>query len=294
MKICRIFLPGIFLLAIIGCSNKSSIYPGFSETETGIHYKLVSLGDGTEKAIPADYITINIAYRTSRDSLFFQGLRKFQLTKPHYSGSIDECFTMLAKGDSATFYLNAESFFTKTLESALPRFISGDALMRVDVKMLDIQSEKQYQDEKEAFLQWIEDFGEYEKVILKQYFEGEKLTIKPTKSGLYYIPVVTTNGDSVTVGDTITVHYEGRFLNGKFFDSTKKRNEPFQFVFGQKWQVIEGLEEAIGMMRNGEKAIIIIPSALAFGKEGSSTGIIPPFTSVIFEVELLEVKKKPV
>jgi FKBP-type peptidyl-prolyl cis-trans isomerase FkpA len=87
------------------------------------------------------------------------------------------------------------------------------------------------------------------------------------------------------------VHYEGRFLNGKFFDSTRQRNDPFQFVYGQQWQVVKGMEEAIGMMHEGEKALFIMPSGLAFGQTGSSTGIVPPFTSLIFEVELLLVKK---
>lgn len=283
----------VILLSILftGCSKKSSRFTGFSITDSGIHFKLLSLGDGAEKAGVSDFITVNISYRTINDSLFFQGLRKFQLTTPRYNGSIDECFTMLTLGDSATFYIPADTFFTRTLETSLPRFIKAGDFMRIDIKMIDIQNEKHYQLEKEAFLHWINDFGDYEKVILKQYMEGEKLSITPTSSGLYYIPVIPSQGKSVALGDTITVHYEGRFFNGKYFDSTKKRNEPFQFVYGQRWQVIEGLEEAIGMMKEGEKALFIIPSKLAFGEQGSSTGIIPPFTSVVFEVELLEVKK---
>lgn len=284
-----IILP-IVLLAF-GCSNKSSKFPGFSMTESGIHYKLVSLGDGSVKPEISNYLTVNISYRTSKDSLFFQGLRKFQLLEPIQKGSIDECFMMLALGDSASFYFPADSFFKRTLETELPRFISKGDLMRVDIKMMEIQSEKQYQQEKEAFLHWINDFGDYEKVILKQYMQGEKLSIVPTTSGLYYIPVLKSQGKSVAIGDTVTVNYEGRFFNNKIFDSTKKRNEPFQFVYGQKWQVIEGLEEAIGMMKEGERSLFIIPSRLAFGENGSSTGIIPPFTSVVFEVELIEVKK---
>ncbi len=284
------FLVPIFLI-FFGCSNKSSKFSGFTVTDSGIHYKLISLGDGAVKPETTNFITVNIAYRTLSDSIFFQGLRKFQLASPNYVGSIDECFMMLALGDSAAFNLPADSFFTRTLETSLPKFINKGDLMRVDIKMLEIQTEKQYQLEKEAFLQWINDFGEYEKVIIKQYMDGEKLSIAPTLTGLYYIPVMKTNGKNVAVGDTITVNFEGRFFNSKIFDSTKKRNEPFQFVYGQKWQVIEGLEEAIGMMKEGERSLFIIPSKLAFGEQGSSTGIIPPFTSVVFEVELIEVKK---
>jgi FKBP-type peptidyl-prolyl cis-trans isomerase len=93
----------------------------------------------------------------------------------------------------------------------------------------------------------------------------------------------------VSVGDTIVVHYEGIFLNVNFFDSTNKRNEAFQFVNGQQWQVIKGMEEAIATMHEGERSLFILPSDVAFGDSGSSTGLIPPFTSLIFEVELISI-----
>jgi len=282
----------ISILFISGCSNASKEFPGYSVTRTGIHYRLITIGEGDQTAEPTNYVTLSIAYRTIDDSLFFHGLRKFQLTEPQFPGSIDECFAMLAQGDSASFYVNANNFFAKTLETTLPGFIDTDSYLRVDVKMLEILTERQYLQEKEAFLHWIEDFGDYEKVILKQYLEDQTLNFEPTPSGLYYIPVEQGSGPKVQVGDTVTVHFEGRFFNGKAFDSTRKRDEPFQFVYGQKWQVVDGLEEAIGMMYEGERAIFIIPSHLAFGQGGSSTGIVPPFTSVVFDIEVVELKTR--
>lgn len=282
----------IALLFLSSCGNESSEFPGFSVTQNDIHYKLVTLGDGGIKAQPSNYITVVVAYRSPTDSLFFHGVRTFQLTEPQFPGSIDECFTMLEKGDSATFYISADDFFTKTIETNLPKFIKPESFLRVDILMLDILTEKQYQLDKEAFLHWIEDFGDYEKVLLKQYLEEQPLDFEPTASGLHYIPINPGTGNKIQLGDTISVHYEGRFFNGKYFDSTRKRNEPFQFVYGQKWQVIPGLEEAIGMMYPNEKSLFIIPSYLAFGQAGSSTGIVPAFTPVIFEVEIIEVKPK--
>jgi len=67
-----------------------------------------------------------------------------------------------------------------------------------------------------------------------------------------------------------------------------RTKQPFQFVYGTEWQVVKGLEEAIGMMQEGEKALVILPSDLAFGSEGSSTGIIPAYTSLIFDVEIIK------
>lgn len=292
MNIKHLIIPAVIILtAIAACSNKSKLFPGYSVTNSGIHYRLIALGEGNIPASVGNYVTAIIAYRTANDSLFFQGVRQFQLTLPEYDGSIDECFLMLSSGDSASFYIQAEPFFIKTLETNLPRFISPGEFMRVDIKLVEVKTAEEFQKEMEAFMSWINDFGEYEKVILKQYLDGQKLDIQPTESGLYIIPLLTTQKNMAEVGDTVTVHYEGRFLNGKPFDSTRKRGEPFQFVYGQKWQVIPGLEEAIGKMREGEKAMLIVPSHLAFGQQGNSNGMIPAFTSVIFELEILEVKK---
>lgn len=291
MRLTSRLIVTTLLLALLGCSNRSKLFDGFSVTKTGIHYMLISLGDGAAPAIPTDYVTINITYKTVKDSVFFQGFRQFQLSEPKYEGSIDECFLMLSQGDSAAFYIKAQPFFAQTLETELPKFFNPDDYMRVDVRMLDVKSAENFKREMEAFTSWIDDFGDYEKVIIKQYLEGQKLSIQPTESGLYVVPQIQTARTPVEVGDTVTIHYEGRFFNGKIFDSTHKRNEPFQFVYGQKWQVIPGIEEAVGKMHEGEKSMLIVPSHLAFGEQGNSSGIIPAFTSVVFELEVVEVKK---
>lgn len=285
----------IILVAIFAFSSCDffSKYPGYTKTKSGIYYKLLKFGESKEKAQAGDYITADIVYKTIEDSVFFEGRRRLQITKPSFPGSIDECFLMLAEGEMASFIISADDFFTKTLETTLPDFLGKEDPMIVKIDVIDVLTEEEYLKEKEAFLHWIEDFGEYEKVILRQYIDEQKIDIEPTESGLYHITLKAGNGNQVFVGDTVTVHYEGKFLNNKFFDSTKRRNSPFQFVYGRKWQVIEGLEEAIGRMQEGEHALFIIPSQIGFGETGSSTGIIPPYTSTLFRVELLEVIPGP-
>ena len=276
-------------LILFAACQKFSRYPGFKKAKHGIYYQLHTIGEDTVKAYPGDYITVNLAYLTMNDSLFFQGTRKFQIDKPAYEGAVDECLAMLSEDESATFIIDAGNFFSKTLHTDLPRFIEPGNPMKIRVQMIEIQKEEEYIQQKEAFLSWIEDFGEYEKVILQQYIREEKLDVNPLPSGIYYLNLVPGTGKKVELGDTITVNYEGRFLNGKFFDSTVKRRQPFQFVYGTEWQVIKGLEEAIGLMREGEKSLFILPSELGFGNQGSSSQVIPPFTSLIFEVEILKV-----
>ena len=287
----RVVVALLPLLALLTFACQKSPYPGYEKVEGDIYYKLLAIGEEVKTAKAGDYITADITYRNMNDSTFFTGRRRFQLSESHFSGSIDECFAMLSEGDSASFIISANNFFLKTLETQKPRFLARQATIKVDIRLVEVQTEEEYQREKQAFLTWIEDFGDYEKVILTQFIEQKKINATPTASGLYFITTAPGNGPAVAPGDTVIVDYEGKFFNGKFFDSTKKRQEPFSFVYGQKWQVIDGLEEAIGLMRQGQKALVILPSNLAFGKDGSSTGIIPPFTSVVFEVELVKVIK---
>lgn len=282
------------LLFLFGLSNSClniSEYPGYKKSKKGFYYKLLTIGEDEIKPVDGDFVTVDLKYKTFDDSVFFKGRRKFQLSSAFSEGSVEDCIKMLSIGEKANFIIKTELFFVNTIKSEVPSFLASDDKMKVEISMLEIQSEKDYKLSKNSFLKWIEDFGAYEKEILGQFIRQEKLEITPTPSGLYYLQLKKGNGKKIAKGDTIVINYEGKFLNGKFFDSTIKRKEPFQFVFGSQWQVVTGLEEGIAMMEEKEKAIIILPSELAFGETGSSTGIIPPFTSLIFEVEIINVKK---
>jgi FKBP-type peptidyl-prolyl cis-trans isomerase FkpA len=89
-------------------------------------------------------------------------------------------------------------------------------------------------------------------------------------------------------GDHVVVHYTGWLSNGRQFDSSVERGEPFEFIIG-RGQVIEGWDQGVGQMRVGEKARLTIPPQLGYGEHGAG-GVIPPNATLIFEVELLEVR----
>jgi FKBP-type peptidyl-prolyl cis-trans isomerase len=116
------------------------------------------------------------------------------------------------------------------------------------------------------------------------------LTGQRDSSGLYLTSLVPGSGRRVRKGDTVEVHYEGHFLYGRIFDSTRRRNETVKFVYGNEWPLIEGLDIAVGKMSEGERAMVILPSDLAFGKTGSSTGIIPPYSTLVFEIEIVSLQ----
>ncbi len=110
-----------------------------------------------------------------------------------------------------------------------------------------------------------------------------------TASGLKYVDVVTGKGASPTTGKTVKVHYTGTLENGKKFDSSVDRNEPFSFTIGVG-QVIKGWDEGVMTMKVGGKRKLIIPSDLGYGARGAG-GVIPPNATLLFDVELLDVAK---
>ena len=108
------------------------------------------------------------------------------------------------------------------------------------------------------------------------------------KSGLKYIDVEVGEGPAAVSGKDVTVHYTGTFPDGKKFDSSVDRNEPFAFKLGAG-QVIKGWDEGVAGMRIGGKRKLFIPPALGYGKRGAGS-VIPPDAALCFEVELLGVE----
>jgi len=107
-------------------------------------------------------------------------------------------------------------------------------------------------------------------------------------SGLVIEEIVLGEGDEVKSEDTIVIHYTGSFTNGQKFDSSLDKNQPFETQIGVG-QVIKGWDEGIIGMKVGGKRRLIIPPALAYGQQGIP-GSIPPSSTLIFELELLEIK----
>jgi FKBP-type peptidyl-prolyl cis-trans isomerase len=114
--------------------------------------------------------------------------------------------------------------------------------------------------------------------------EGKEVT---TSSGLQYIDLKVGTGATAQAGHTVSVHYTGWLENGKKFDSSVDRGQPFSFPLGAG-RVIKGWDEGVKGMKVGGKRKLIIPSNLGYGARGAG-GVIPPNTTLIFEVELLGV-----
>ena len=118
----------------------------------------------------------------------------------------------------------------------------------------------------------------------------EKLAagFQKTDSGLRYQIIQEGTGVRAEKGKTVSVHYEGSLDNGQVFDSSYSRKQPIEFPLG-RGQVISGWDEGIALLRVGDKARFVIPSHLGYGSRGAG-GVIPPNATLIFDVELMQVK----
>ena len=109
-----------------------------------------------------------------------------------------------------------------------------------------------------------------------------------TPSGLQYEDIVEGTGVNPEPGQTVTVHYVGTFEDGRKFDASTDRSQPFSFQIG-RGQVIKGWDEGVLSMKVGGKRKLTIPPDLGYGARGAG-GVIPPNATLLFEVELLGVK----
>jgi FKBP-type peptidyl-prolyl cis-trans isomerase FkpA len=108
-----------------------------------------------------------------------------------------------------------------------------------------------------------------------------------TSSGLTYEELVVGDGETAAIGQTVSVHYTGWLSDGTRFDSSRDRNEPFEFPLGAGY-VIRGWDEGVQGMRVGGVRRLTIPPELGYGAQGAGEAI-PPHATLVFEIELLEI-----
>ncbi|MSU78058.1 MAG: FKBP-type peptidyl-prolyl cis-trans isomerase [Gemmataceae bacterium] len=118
--------------------------------------------------------------------------------------------------------------------------------------------------------------------------DKKKEEVITTKSGLKYVELKIGTGKVAEKGDTVAVHYVGTLTDGKKFDSSRDRDETFEFRLGAG-MVIKGWDEGVAGILEGGKRKLIIPPELGYGERGAGK-VIPPNATLIFEVELVKIK----
>ena len=295
MKKNRFYL--LMLAATVLTISSCSDYPGYKKTDAGLYYKFHVQNESAQKPEIGDLLTINILYKIlEKDSLLFNSKANQQptqipLAKSLHKGDLNEAFAMMKLGDSASFIVNSDSFYLKTLMAQkVPDFIKAGNKLVFEIKLKSIMKkadyEKQLAEQQAQIKVFIEERKAKEPEEIKAYIKENKITVKPSAKGVYYIELKKGTGAKAESGKTVALNYTGKFLDGTVFDSSEGK-QPLSFVLGQK-QVIPGFEEGISLMRVGGKAKIIIPSDQAYGENGSQS--IKPYSPLCFEIEIISVQ----
>ena len=285
-------------LALVSCKN--SEFEGYTTAENGLNYKFYNHDENGTKPKEGDGVAFSfIIKQYSKDSVLVDsktitgdgsGVFKYRLPKSSFAGSIEDGLAMMSKGDSASFIINADSFFLKTQRApSLPPHIKpGDHLL-VTISVRDIKGQKdldaeQKQQQAEMEKKMME-FQAAEKPAFDKYLADNKINTKPTASGLIYIETKKGSGPHPAATDQVVVQYTGTLLDGTKFDSSLDHDGPATFGLNQ---VIPGWTEGLQLMSKGGKAKLVIPSALGWGAQGNGQ-MIPPYAAVLFDVELIDI-----
>lgn len=292
MKKHLLVISGTVIFAI---SCKQSKFKGYEQSESGLYYKFYIKNDTTITPQIGDGIAIQyIIKKQSNDSLIVNskdvsrdgsGIAKFLLQKPTFSGSIEDGILMMHKGDSASFIISADSFFLKTNKmNQLPPFIRPGEYLSIFIKLTDIKTKKELEENQKKQEEELAKLKEEELQKLDEYIQKNKITVKPTDKGLYFIELKKGKGEKIGINSVVKVHYRGELVDGTVFDSSEGK-EPIEITVGTG-EVIPGWDEALQLMQKGSKAKIILPSSLAYGKQAA--GPIPPYSTLIFTLEVID------
>jgi FKBP-type peptidyl-prolyl cis-trans isomerase len=269
----------VMMIAITAsCTSK---YPGFKKSDSGLYYKVYKVVKDTVKPKVKDWISMEyklVVKSKGKDSTFIdsrksqQGALRMQLPPSDYKGDIYEGMRMLAAGDSGEFIVNADSLFKKTFRQTIrPKYIDTNSVAKFSIHMITIDSPQALQKK--------------EKETLDKFIADNKITVAPQPSGLYYIEQVEGKGIKIDSGCQVIYNVKISMVNGKQVFG----QDSMKFVYGKRPDMT-GFLEGIKLMKKGGKARLILPSQLAFGEHGYRE--IPPYTSIIYDVQVVDVKSK--
>ncbi len=260
-------------------------YTDVEPTVSGLYHVVMQEGEG-ESPVESDLINIeyvgslvdgNVFETTNYDLAVSRGISRedkiygparFRLSSIGIQG-LREGIKLMKEGGTSRIIIPSNLAFGSQDFGIIPPY----STLIYDVDLLDV----------------ISDPVEHEEALLNQFLEDNDITDAPTESGIYYLESVAGTGDLPANDATITLLYRGYLLDGRLF-SEAPMADPFVLSLDSSFNIIPGFLEGIKKMREDGKAMFIIPWYLGYGSEGSDEGIIPPYSTLVFEVDVLSIQ----
>jgi|AntRauTorckE5430_2_1112549.scaffolds.fasta_scaffold03166_2 FKBP-type peptidyl-prolyl cis-trans isomerase len=242
------------------------------KTESGIWYVITEAGEGdkpNEKSKVKAHYNGTLMDSTTFDSSYDRG-QPLDFALGQVIKGWQEAIKMLGKGGKGTFYIPSElAYGERGAGAAIP----ANTVLKFDIELIDFEQ-----------VLTAEERVEKDQETIKEYLANNNIEAQKLESGIWYVMTQEGEGKSPSVNATVTAHYSGRLLDGKKFDSSYDRGQPFTTTLNQ---VIVGWKKAIPTLKKGGKGTFYIPSGLAYGEAGAGQDI-PANSVLIFDIELVD------
>jgi FKBP-type peptidyl-prolyl cis-trans isomerase FkpA len=285
MKAIHILLIAASITAAACNTKPQTCSPVFVKDKHGLLRNYIKYGnDSAALLAPGQIAQLSMAYFWN-DSLLFRssfvpGNFRMALRKPETSTSFEAMLLTLRPGDSLHFYLDAAEFYGKTKKMQMPEGIgAGDSIL-FHVSIIGIETEAAVAAEKEAASIRL---ASLEQEIIADYAYRHFSGIGPSPNGLYIKTLRPGSGPKPKNGEIVSIDYAITAADGTMIHTTSGSDMPFSFKLGSG-TVIQGIEDAVAGMQKGSHALVLVPSALAYGAEGYR--FIRPHTPLVAEIKL--------
>ena len=263
-------------------------YPGYRKTKSGLYYKFITQNPAAEQPKMTDFLKVEMVCYLN-DSLYFdwkgsQHEVYTQLREPIFAGDLQEAYAMMRVGDSASFYVKADSIAALYYDQD-PKAVglNPEDYFRYEVKLVEVKTEQEFQADIEKMK---ESMKMEARKALEDYVAANSISVTPESSGVYIIPLEKGKGRCPVKGEKVELDFAAYLLNGQPVGSTFDSPDKFSFVLGEGY-TIQGWEEIVPKMHLGERVKAIIPFDLAYGEH--SVGSIPAYANLVYDIKLLKI-----
>jgi len=282
---------GYGIILFSGLVLATSCGPSYKEVTKGLEMKILREGEGKAASGETDYYYMNVQVKDEKDrditceqieTRFFYLAQNGQAA---YSYDFTQALHLLRVNDSVVFRCAADSFFLNYYGIQRPPCITPRVLLYVGIQNILTPAEYEArlnQSREESRLKAMTEFS--------TYLSSNNVNEAPTGFGIVKVTESSGKGRQAQWGDEVLLHMIQRTLDGREIQNSYALNDPMLYIIGGDGG-ISGMDQALKDMREGERVKVYVPYFLAFGEAGVPPHV-PPFTNMIFEMELLEVHKK--
>lgn len=273
----------LIIVMLLASCNK---HEGFKKHSSGYYYKFYIENNSKPRPEVGDFVEINMSLRT--DNTVITPMTKNSLTIEDriYRGDIYTALKNMHLGDSATFIFKGRKFYERFLN--MGDYPYGKEPIYADIKLSKVMSKKKIEMAEENYKEYNKRMKHVEDSIMADYAVYHHIDVK--KNGIYRIFNKKGGGKEPKKGQMVHIIYKSYLLDGTVIGEQTDRNKPCIFELG-KGQVAQGVEIMVSQMRVGDAVTCVMPSRHVYGEAGNEELNIPPYTPVVFDIELLKIVK---